>query len=303
MVIAGPGTGNRERGTGRASRCLILHVEVEKLVEAPGSVLQEAGDEHGRDRIRSHSVPGGEGIDEAAIRQARIDFAAVHRIIVHENMHEGTWNHFSCKVPGRSGHLLITPGQTHFSRVTASNLVEVGRTDARWAGEGRLNVSAWAIHAPVQRARPDIMCALHIHAPYSTALASIDGWRLDERGSQNAAVFYGNCAYFGYEGIVTEADEGERMVEALSDKRVLFLANHGVLIVGDTIEKTMLWLYQLERACMNEMLALQTGRRIRPIPVEAAQHNADMSVESAGEAGYLEGMKELLDAEGQDYAT
>ncbi|WP_420447757.1 class II aldolase/adducin family protein [Candidatus Palauibacter sp.] len=242
-------------------------------------------------------------IEDAAIRQARIDFAAVHRIIVHEDMHEGTWNHFSCKVPGRPGHLLITPGQTHFSRVTASSLVEVGPDGRPVGGAGRLNVSAWAIHEPVQRARPDIMCALHIHAPYSTALASIDGWMLDERGSQNAAVFYGNCAYFGYEGIVTEADEGEHMVEALGDKRVLFLANHGVLMVGDTIEKTILWLYQLERACMNEMLALQTGRKIRPIPVEAAQQNAAMSVESAGEAGYLEGMKEMLDAEGQDYAT
>ncbi|MYF13740.1 MAG: hypothetical protein F4228_03460 [Acidobacteria bacterium] len=248
------------------------------------------------------SSPAGEAVDEAANRQARVAFAAVHRIIVHENMHEGTWNHFSCKVPGRPGHLLITPGQTHFSRVTASSLVEVGPDGRPVGGEGRLNVSAWAIHEPVQRARPDITCALHIHAPYSTALASIDGWKLDERGSQNAAVFYGNCAYFGYEGIVTEADEGGRMVEALGDKRVLFLANHGVLMVGDTIEKTMLWLYQLERACMNEMLALQTGRTIRPIPVEAARHNADMSVESAGEAGYLEGMKETLDAAGQDYA-
>ncbi len=54
---------------------------------------------------------------------------------------------------------------------------------------------------------------------------------------------------------------------------------------------------------MNEMLALQTRRSLRRIPVEAAQHNADMSVESGGEAGYLEGMKEVLDAEGQDYAT
>lgn len=93
------------------------------------------------------------------------------------------------------------------------------------------------------------------------------------------------------------------MVEALGDKRVLFLANHGVLLVGDTIEKAMLWLYQLERACMNEVLALQTGRKIRPIPVEAARHNAELSVDSAGEAGYLDGMKEVLDAEGQDYAT
>ena len=123
------------------------------------------------------------GPDAAAIRRARVDFAAVHRIVVHENMHEGTWNHLSCKVPGKPGHLLISPGQTHFSRVTAGNLVEVGPDGRSVGGEGRLNVSAWAIHEPIQRARPDIMCALHIHAPYSTALASIDGWTFDERAS------------------------------------------------------------------------------------------------------------------------
>lgn len=242
-------------------------------------------------------------LDAAAIRQTRVDLAALHRITVLENLHEGTWNQFSCKVPGKPGHILLTPGQTHFSRVTATSLVELDPEGNAVGGEGRLNVSAWAIHDPIQRARPDIACALHVHAPCSTALASIDGWRLNERGSQNAAVFYDNCGYFGYEGIITGSDEGEHMAVALGDKRVLFLANHGVLVVGDTIEKAMLWLYQLERACMNELLALQTGRSILDIPVEAARYNAEMSIDSAGEAGYLDGMKAVLDHQGQDYAT
>lgn len=241
--------------------------------------------------------------DEAAIWQTRVDLAALHRITVLENMHEGTWNQFSCKVPGKPGHILLSPGQTHFSRVTASSLVELDPAGNAVSGDGQLNVSAWAIHDPIQRARPDIVCALHVHAPYSTALVSIDGWRLNERGSQNAAVFLNNCAYFGYEGIITESDEGVRMAEALGDQRVLFLANHGVLVVGDTIEKTMLWLYQLERACMNELLALQAGGTIREIPMEAAEYNAEMSIDSAGEAGYLEGMKAVLDHQGQDYAS
>ncbi len=242
-------------------------------------------------------------VDVEAIRQTRVDMAALHRIVVLENMHEGTWNQFSAKVPGMPGRLFLSPGQTHFSRVTASSLVELDSEGNAVSGEGRLNVSAWAIHDPIQRARPDIACALHVHAPYSTALASVDGWRMNERGSQNASVFYENCAYLGYEGIVTDGDEGEHMAEALGDKRVLFLANHGVLVVGDTVEKAMLWLYQLERACMNELLALQTGGSIRDIPLETARHNAKLSIDSAGEAGYLEGMKVVLDHQGQDYAT
>lgn len=251
---------------------------------------------------RTAAAPETGAAADAAIRAAREDLAACHRITVLENLHEGTWNQFSCKIPGRPGHILLTPGMTHFSRVTASSLVELDPEGNAVAGDGRLNQSAWAIHHPIHTARPDITCILHVHAPYSTALCSIEGWRLNERGSQNAGVFFQNVAYFGYEGIVTGEDEGERMVEALGDRRVLFMANHGVLVVADTIEKAMLFLYQLERACMNEALVLSTGRQLSEIPVEAARHNARLSEGVPGEAGYLEAMKDALRASGQDFA-
>lgn len=248
------------------------------------------------------TAPAPAAPDTDAARQAREDLAACHRITVLENLHEGTWNQFSCKVPGTPGHILLTPGMTHFSRVTASSLVELDGEGNAVRGSGRLNVSAWAIHHPIHEARPDVECVLHVHAPYSTALCSIDGWRFNERGSQNAAVFYDNVAYFGYEGIVTEEDEGERMVEALGDKRVLFMANHGILVVADSIEKAMLFVYQLERACMNEALVYSTGRPLAEIPVEAARYNAKLSEGETGEAGYLEAMKDVLRTESQDFA-
>ncbi|MDH3732972.1 MAG: class II aldolase/adducin family protein [Gemmatimonadota bacterium] len=241
--------------------------------------------------------------ESIAILSARQDLAACHRITVLENLHEGTWNQFSCKVPGRPGHILLTPGMTHFSRVTAASLVELDPRGDAVEGDGQLNQSAWAIHHPIHMARPDIQCALHVHAPYSTALCSIEGWRFDDRGSQNAGVFFDNVAYFEYEGIVTAEEEGGRMVDALGDKRVLFMANHGVLVVADTIEKAMLFVYQLERACMNELLVYSSGRAINRIPVEAARHNAQLSEGVSSEAGYLEAMKDVLRAQGQDFES
>ncbi|MDX1394198.1 MAG: class II aldolase/adducin family protein [Gemmatimonadota bacterium] len=248
-------------------------------------------------------TPPSATLDPPEVLEAREDLAACHRITVLESLHEGTWNQFSCKVPGRPGHILLTPGMTHFSRVTASSLVELDPEGRAVAGEGRLNQSAWAIHHPIHSARPDIACILHVHPPYGTALCSTEGWRLDERGSQNAGVFHRNVAYFGYEGIVTGEDEGERMVAALGDRRVLFMANHGVLVVADTIEKAMLFLYQLERACMNEWLVHAMGRSLAQIPTAAAERNAAMSEGVPGEAGYLEAMKDVLRAEGQDFAS
>ena len=71
-------------------------------------------------------------------------------------------------------------------------------------------------------------------------MASTEGWRLDTRGGQLAGVFHGNVAYFDYEGIVTEDDEGERMAEALGGMSTLIMANHGALVAAASIEVAML---------------------------------------------------------------
>ena len=87
--------------------------------------------------------------------QARRDLAAAHRLAVLENLHEGTWNHFSLKHPERRGQMLITPGHIHFSQVTASNLVVMDGAGEMVSGDRAPNMVAWALHYPVQRARPD----------------------------------------------------------------------------------------------------------------------------------------------------
>jgi ribulose-5-phosphate 4-epimerase/fuculose-1-phosphate aldolase len=71
---------------------------------------------------------------EAAVRQARIDLAAAHRLAVRDELHEGTWNHFSLAVRTAPERMLITPSFMHWSQVTASNLVDVGPGTARRDG-------------------------------------------------------------------------------------------------------------------------------------------------------------------------
>ncbi|MDE2772790.1 MAG: hypothetical protein OXI46_03660 [Gemmatimonadota bacterium] len=45
------------------------------------------------------------------------------------------------------------------------------------------------------------------------------------------------------------------------------------------------------------------GAGVHPIPVEAARYNAGLSVSAVRQASYLDDMKDVLDADGQDYAT
>jgi ribulose-5-phosphate 4-epimerase/fuculose-1-phosphate aldolase len=51
---------------------------------------------------------------------------------------------------------------------------------------------------------------------------------------------------------------------------VVFLGNHGVVVCGARVDHAYDDLYYLERACMHQVLAQQTGRPLQPVAVELA---------------------------------
>ena len=48
----------------------------------------------------------------------------------------------------------------------------------------------------------------------------------------------------------------------MGDKHVLFMKNHGVVVIGDTVAQAYRRLYKLERVCRTQVLALSTGEPI-----------------------------------------
>ena len=52
---------------------------------------------------------------------------------------------------------------------------------------------------------------------------------------------------------------------------MLFLANHGVIVCGPAAGQAFDDLYYLERACQTQVLAMQTGAELEPIPEEMAR--------------------------------
>ena len=96
--------------------------------------------------------------------------------------------------------------------------------------------------------------------PYATSLTVVQGGRV-EPASQVALKFYGRTAYDdAYNGLALDAAEGERIVAGLKNADVLFLANHGIIVTGPSIDLAFDDLYYLERACMLQVLAAGSGR-------------------------------------------
>jgi len=64
--------------------------------------------------------------------------------------------------------------------------------------------------------------------------------------------------------VTVNADERERMVASIGDKRVVILRNHGLLTWGETLEEAFMWLWLLQRACDIQVAAAAVGR-LRPV--------------------------------------
>lgn len=243
-----------------------------------------------------------------AERQARINLAAAHRLATQFGLNEGIDNHFTVLLPGSTDEFLLAPFGLHWSEVKASDFMVVGFDGRIARGDGAIEPTALCIHLPIHRRAPHARCVLHTHMPHATALCMLENPRL-EMASQGALMFYEDIAYdTHYNGLAFDQSEGERMAAALGSKSVLMLGNHGVLVVGESIEAAFERLYFLERVAHLQVLALSTGRPLKPIAeplirATVAQYSAGAQVDGRKRTTLLfEALRRTLDRAGSDYA-
>lgn len=244
--------------------------------------------------------------DNDAIRRARIHLAAANRLAVYDDLEEGIDNHFTMRVPGQQDRYLVLPFGLHWSEARASDLIVFNEAGEVLEGDGTLELSALAIHAPLHRIT-GANVVLHTHQTWALALNMLEDNRLLP-GSQTAAFLTRNIAYDdGYTGLADALSEGERLASVLGDKHILFMKNHGVLSVGDTVGQAYRRLYKLERVCRAQILAMSTGQPLSLLDeamvkkVEAPNPRNSHSQEER-EALYFAAMMRVLDREMPGYA-
>jgi ribulose-5-phosphate 4-epimerase/fuculose-1-phosphate aldolase len=122
---------------------------------------------------------------------------------------------------------------------------------------------------------------------------------------QNALRFQGRCAYDeDFNGLAADTEEGDRMARVMGDKSVLFLGNHGVVVVGATVAEAYDDLYYLERACQIQVMAMMTGRTPRLIADDIARETAQQFRTKPQNAElHFTALKAMLDSEEPQYAS
>jgi ribulose-5-phosphate 4-epimerase/fuculose-1-phosphate aldolase len=182
--------------------------------------------------------------------QARVDLAAALRWSAKLDLHEGVANNCSLAINDSGSRFLMNPNQRHFSRIKASELIEIDVNDPEvLAGPNAPDITAWGLHGSIHRHCRHARCVMHVHSNYATVLAALADSRLPPI-DQNAAMFYNRYVIDeAYGGLALE-DEGERCARLLHDpkKRVMIMGNHGLLVVGASVAESFYRLYYFERA-------------------------------------------------------
>ena len=252
-----------------------------------------------------------EGLNDwsAEERQTRVDLAAAHRLAYMHGFSEGIFNHLTFVVPGRSDRYYQIPFGTHWSEVTASSFMEVGIDDGEVKrGSGDVERSCYCIHAPIHKALPQAKAVFHTHMPFVSALTRLEDPRIKEIGQTEVGLM-GQIAYDDeYTGPALEPEEGQRLAKVIGEHTLLFMANHGVTTLGETVADAYNRLYYIERAAQVQIYAMWTGQRLKQLPkavVEKTQRDIGGNRFYEGPTPaqrHFNALKRILDRNEPDYA-
>jgi ribulose-5-phosphate 4-epimerase/fuculose-1-phosphate aldolase len=196
--------------------------------------------------------------------QARVDLAAVYRLIADHGWDDVIYNHCSMRVPGEERKFLMKQHELLWTEVTASNLVKVDMHDDLDERAG-VNRPGFTLHGGVLRGLPDVNCAVHVHTRTGMAIA---GLRMI---SQEAVRFFERVGYHPYEGITEDFGERERLIAHLGNNRAMIMHNHGVLTVGKTAREAFILMKHLMEAAEIQLAMEATGSELIEIPPDVCR--------------------------------
>ncbi|XP_046446650.1 protein hu-li tai shao-like isoform X5 [Daphnia pulex] len=192
----------------------------------------------------------------------RCKLAALYRLVDLFGWSQSIYNHITVRVSQEQEHFLLNPFGLLYSEVTASSLIKVdmqGNVVDPGTTNFGVNIAGFVLHSAIHAARPDAKCVVHIHHPACVAISALKCGFLPV---SQESVLIGEVSYHDYYGILVDPEERESIARNLGPlNKVMFLRNHGLVILGETIEEAFF------RAC-NTVLACESQIRMMPVGLD-----------------------------------
>ena len=202
--------------------------------------------------------------------QARVDLAALYRLVDFYGWSDLLGTHISHRVPNEPDHFLLNPYGFLWEEMTASMLLKVDyEGNVLTESNHKINPAGLTIHSAILRARPDVTCAIHTHTQAGVGVATQKDGLLPI--TQHALHVIAHAGYYDYAGIETDPRERDRIAAAVGHHNILLLRNHGIIAMGRTPGEAFMWCYRAERACRMQLAIQQAGAETVELPDEVIE--------------------------------
>lgn len=219
----------------------------------------------------------------------RVDLAAAYRLVAHYGWDDLIFTHLSARVPGPEHHFLINPYDMMFEEITASSLVKIDTEGQPVLPTSHpVNPAGFTIHSALHMNCEDAHAVMHLHTPDGQAVSAMTEGLMEH--TQTGMIARHDIAYHEYEGIATDLEERERLVEDMGDKHAMILRNHGTLAIGKTVAQCFLRLYFIERACTAQVRMLSAGRENLNNPPQGTPEKVESQTPAAGMGMVADGL-------------
>ena len=196
------------------------------------------------------------------------------KVLVAEGQDDFTRGHISFRLPDNSSLFFMKPHSLGLDEITPENILTIDLDGNVVAGAARRHSEVY-IHSEIFKARPDVNCVLHTHAPYAVALSATG--RPMRCYSQPGALFYEALGvYADTINLVRTAEMGAGVAAALGPHRAVLLKNHGVVAVGASMAETVVGAIMLENAALVQLTAEAAGEPAPEFPradIEKLKHD------------------------------
>jgi L-fuculose-phosphate aldolase len=175
------------------------------------------------------------------------------------NLNRGAAGNLSVRARenGEDGYL-ITPSGMDYDVLVPEDIVFM-RLDGTPDGR-RKPSSEWRFHHDIYASRPEAGAVLHAHSPFATSLACL---RRDIPPFHYMIARFGGdtirCAEYATFGTQTLSDNA---LAAMRDRCACLLANHGLLVFGQTLEQLFALAVEFEALCEQYWRACQLGQPV-----------------------------------------
>jgi L-fuculose-phosphate aldolase len=183
--------------------------------------------------------------------------ATASRILAGTGHDDLIWGHASVRDPDGRG-VWIKSAEWGLGEVTPDR-VHLVDGEGRVLSGGGARHSEYPIHTEIMAARPDVGGVVHTHPPHAVALAASGQPLLPVSHAANAFVPPEVPRFTETADLILTPELGEAVARTLGDARAMFLVNHGIVAVGETLQAATVAAVLLERACAQQLLTRSAG--------------------------------------------